>query len=104
VDDRNIADDVRMGIVDGRRAMRRPAGMGDAGGAGERAVVQDPGEIAELALRPAPVDPAAIQGGDAGRVIAAIFEPFQPVEQPLGDVFPADNANDSAHLFLLLPC
>ena len=30
VDDGDAVDDVRMGVADGRRAMGRPAGMGDA--------------------------------------------------------------------------
>ena len=30
VDQRDRPDDVRMGVADGRRAMRRPAGVGDA--------------------------------------------------------------------------
>ena len=36
VDDGDAADDVRMGVADGRRAVGRPAGVGDADRAGQR--------------------------------------------------------------------
>ena len=36
VDQRHRPDDMRMGVADGRRAMRRPAGVGDAGNAVQR--------------------------------------------------------------------
>ena len=44
VDDRDAVDDVRVGVADGRRAVGRPAGVGDADRAGERRRL-------ELALR-----------------------------------------------------
>ena len=43
------------------------------------------GEIVELALGAAAVELAVVDRADAGAVIAAIFEPLQPVEQPLRD-------------------
>ena len=41
---------VRMGVALGRRAMRGPAGVADAGGAGQRLAIQHGGQVAELAL------------------------------------------------------
>ena len=86
VDQRDWPDDVRVGVVDGRRAMRRPARVGDAGGAGQRIGRELAREIVELALGPPPLELAIVDGANPGRIIAAIFEPLQPVEQPLRDV------------------
>ena len=55
------------------------------------------GEVAELALGPAALDPAVDQGRDPGRIIAAVFEPTQPLDQPRCDPFLADDADDAAH-------
>ena len=44
---------------------------------------------------------AVDQGGDAGRIVAAVFEPPQPLDQLGGDRFVRDNSNDAAHYFLL---
>ena len=43
-------------------------------------------EIVELALGAAALELAIVDRADAGGVIAAIFEPLEPVEQPLRDV------------------
>ena len=98
VDERNVADDVRVRIADGRRAMRSPARMGDAGDAVERVLFQLSREIVELALG-APADKLAIlDRANAGRVIAAIFEPLQAVEQPLRDIRLSDDPDNSTHV------
>ena len=75
---------VRMGVALGRRAVRRPARVADAGGAGQRRAVQRRGEVAELALGAAALDLAVDQGGDAGAVIAAIFQPPQRLQDAGG--------------------
>ena len=67
-----------MGIADRRRAMRRPARVGDADDPVQRLGGEDAGEILQLPLGPPPLDRAAIDGGDAGAVITAIFEPLSP--------------------------
>ena len=54
-------------------------------------------EIVELALRPPPLELAVIDRADAGGIIAAIFEPLEPVEQPLRDVAFADDPDNPAH-------
>jgi hypothetical protein len=58
----------------------------DAGDAVERIGLQLAREIVELALGPPPLELAVVDRADAGRVIAAIFEPLEPVEQPLRDI------------------
>jgi hypothetical protein len=54
-------------------------------------------EIVELALGAAADELALLDGTDAGRIIAAIFEAFQPIEQPLRNVALTNNPDNSAH-------
>ena len=44
---------------------------------------------------------AVLDGGDAGGIVAAIFEPLQRVDQLFGDRPFAEDANDAAHRPLL---
>ena len=60
--------------------------------------VQHRGEIAELALGAAALDVAVHQRGDAGAVIAAIFQPAQRIQDQRRRRPRADDANDAAHL------
>jgi hypothetical protein len=39
----------------------------------------------------------AIQSGDAGGIIAPIFEPLERIDQRSGDRVTAENAHNSAH-------
>ena len=71
--------------------------MRDANIAGQRIGGQFAREVDQLARRAAPIDHPVMDGGDPGGVIAAIFEPLQPVEQPVGHVRGAKNAYDAAH-------
>ena len=68
---------VRMRVVLGRCAVRRPTGVADAGGAGQRRALQCRHQVAQLAFGAAAVDVAVHQGGDAGAVVAAIFQAAQ---------------------------
>ena len=59
-----IADEighVRMGVGLGRRAVGRPAGMADAGGARKRLGFQPQLEIAQLALGAAAAEMAVVE-------------------------------------------
>ncbi len=80
--------------------MRRPAGMADAGAAGLAVAGELRLEIAQLALGAEAREVAALDDSDAGRVIAAIFEPLQRVHQKRCDFIPTDNADNSAHRLL----
>src|SRR5215210_1495537 len=97
VDQGHRSGDVRMRVADGRRAVRRPARVCDADGPAERVRVELGGQIFELALGPPALQPAAVDGADARRVIAAILEALQAIEQPLRDSGIPCNADDSAH-------
>ena len=98
VDERDPADDVGMGVADGRSAVGRPARMGDPDRSGERPGGELGGEIVELALGPAALERAVQDRADAGRVIAAIFEAPQALHEPVGHFLPPDDADDSAHV------
>ena len=104
VDERHRPDDVRVRIADRRRTVRRPARVGDTGNAVKRIGRQLAGEIVELALGPPALQRAAVNRADACRIIAAIFEPLQPVEQPLRNVAPSDDPDNSAHTLTPPPC
>ena len=87
---------VRVGLVG--HAMGGPAGMADADVAAERLLAEQPLQIDELPGRPAPRQGAAIQRGDPGQVVAAIFEPFQGIDDQRRDAGMSDYCNDSTHL------
>ena len=59
--------------------------------------VQRGGQVAQLALGAAAVDVAVHQRGDAGAVIAAIFQPPQRLQQQRRRGTRADDADDAAH-------
>ena len=81
VHDRDPVGRVRMGVALGRPAVGGPAGVADADGAGDRRLAEAGLEVDELALGAAALDPAVDQGGDAGGVIAAIFQALQRLDQ-----------------------
>ncbi len=93
---------MRMGIALGGRAMGGPARVADPGAAGERRPVQRRRQVGQLALGAAAVDVAVHQGGDAGAVIAAIFQALQRLQQHGGRRSGPDHAHDAAHQFSFL--
>ena len=88
---------VRVGVGLVRAPVRRPAGMADPDGARQRRLDEFALQVRELALRTAAVEPAPLQGGDAGRVVAAIFKSPQRLDQRVRDRLTPDDADDSAH-------
>ena len=89
VDQRDFAGRVRVRVVRGRRAMGRPAGVGDA----DRRPARDcaPSSRTRLASLPSArrrTSCAVVHGADARAVIAAIFHPPEPVDQPVRDLLP----------------
>jgi hypothetical protein len=78
VDDATPSTTCGMGVADGRRAVRRPAGVGDPDVARQRLPIELALEIVELALGAAALEPAVDDRAQARAVIAAIFEPPQP--------------------------
>ncbi len=103
VNQHDVADDVRMRIVLGRGAVGGPARMRNAAVAGQRAFGELGGKVEQLAGGAAAVELAVVDRADAGRVIAAIFEPPQPIEQAIGDRALPQDTDNSAHLSGCLP-
>jgi hypothetical protein len=97
VDQRHLGGGVGVGVVCGRRAVGRPAGVGDADRAGRGIALQLAHQVGELALRAPPHQRAAIQRAYARAVIAAVFHSPQAVDQPIRDLFPPDDADNAAH-------
>jgi len=99
VDEGDVLCGVGMRIVGGRRPMRGPAGMGDTDIAGGIVLAQYRDQIGKLALGPAANQLTVVDRADPGAVIAAIFHPFQPVDQTIRDWLLANYSNNSAHGF-----
>jgi hypothetical protein len=77
--------------------MGGPAGVTDADVAGEWIVLQAFFEILEFAFGSPPLKLAAFEGGDAGGVVAAIFEALEGIDQLLRDRAASQNADNPAH-------
>ena len=92
---------MRVGIGFDRLAVGRPAGMADAGVAHQRLALEPLLEIAQFAFGAPPAEMAVLDGGDAGRIVAAIFQPLQRVDQLFSNRSFAEDANDAAHRPLL---
>ena len=72
---------VRVGVFLGGTPVRGPAGVADAVGAVQRLEADGLLQVAQLAFGAADLQPVAIaRHGDAGGVIAAVFQPLQPVQ------------------------
>lgn len=97
VHDGNAIGEMGVRIAFRRCAMRRPAGVSDADRSGERFFGKPRLEIDQLALRPPAIQPPVEDGGDAGRIIAAILEPLQCLHQPSCDWLCPDDADNTAH-------
>ena len=92
------AVEVRVRVGVGGLAVRGPARVGDADVAGGGVSLDEVGQRLDAALALARLDLAAVDGGQPGRVIAAVFEPAQAVEQDRGGGGFADVADDAAHI------
>ncbi len=86
-----------MGVALGRRAVGGPARVADAGEARERFLLQKLDELDELAGAAAALDVAVDKRGDARRVIAAIFEPLQRLDDQRRNLARSRNTDDAAH-------
>ena len=92
-----------MGVFFGRPSVRGPAGVADAVGAFDRRLLQDLFEIAQFARRAANLQLAFLgDDGDAGGVIAAVFEFAQALDDDGNNFFRSDIADNSAHARRLL--
>ncbi len=87
-----------MRVVLGRAAMRRPAGVADADGAGERFARQPGFEIFQFALGAPAHELAGFERGDTGGIVAAIFEALERIDELRRRRLLPDHSDDAAHL------
>ena len=92
-----IAGPVRVGVGLGRAAVGGPAGVADAGVSLHRRLGHERFQPGELAFRAAQRDLPAVEDGDARRVVAAVLQLSQAVDEHCGGVTAADVSHDSAH-------
>src|SRR5205814_2100490 len=99
VDDDDLAGAVamRMGVLLGRTSVRRPAGVADAVITGDRIGADNLFQVRQFAGAAAQIDRAVADHGDSRRVVAAIFEPPQAVDENRHDVLRSDVADNSTH-------
>ncbi len=92
------AVDVGVGIGLRRAPVGGPPGVADAGGGAGRRVVDGRGQLGQLP-RPSPhPDPVSVHQGDAGRVVAPVLQPGQPVEEQRERGPAPGDADDAAHV------
>ena len=93
-----LAVDVRVGVDVVGRAVGRPAGVPDADLAREP-LRQRLVQVAHPAGLLGDLDAAGLpEHGDAGRVVAAVLEPAEPLEQQRRCLLAADVSDDPAHV------
>ena len=98
VDDSQTVGTMRVGVLLTGLAVGCPAGMGDAQLARERLPGKPLFKLGDLAGGAGTIHRSgSIQRGDAGRVITAIFQPPQPLQQNRGQVTRGDATYNSAH-------
>ncbi len=97
VHDRDLAAaDVRVRVGRGRRAVRRPARVRNAGVSGDVRRVRLRREIGDARGADQPVQ-AAVDDREPGRVVAPVLEPADALDQNRNDVIARDRADDAAH-------
>ena len=96
-DDAAGAVAVRVRVLLGRPAVGRPAGVADAVVPFERIDREHFLEARQLAGAAPQLDLAVAHDRDAGRVVAPVLEPAQPVDEDRKDLLVADVPDDAAH-------
>ena len=95
--------DVRVRVRLARPAVRRPARVADAGRAGERRLLRAP-RRGSRACRPRARSRrrVAVVDGEPGRVVAAVLELAEPLDEDGRALLGPDVADDSAHAYAAL--
>jgi hypothetical protein len=94
---RVLAADERVGVLLGHAAVRGPAGVAEAGrgdGAVRAGRLAEEGEVSH---RADVVEPVVLEEREPGRVVAAVLEPLEAVEQKVLRRSPTDVSDDAAH-------
>jgi len=93
-----LAVRVRVGVLLARPSVGGPAGVADAEGAFQRLGAQALLEVLQLADRAAAVQAALVDHGDARRVVPAVLEPAQALDDDGHRVPRPHVADDPAHV------
>src|SRR6185437_3393215 len=107
-DDFALAVAMGMGVLLGGPAMGGPARVADAVAAFERLLADALFQVAQLALGAPHFEAqgggaAVLHNGNAGRVVAAVLEALQAIEDDRDHALIADVADDAAHSLGLTP-
>ena len=97
VHDRDLVGRMRVRVDLVRLAVRCPARMADAAVACERLAGEALFEVLQLTFGTAAREVAAFQRRDARRVVAAILEALERLDDFLGDRFAPEYSDDPAH-------
>src|SRR5699024_9758589 len=92
------AGHVRVRVVLAGRAMRGPARVRDAGAARERPCQVTLFHLAHFAPGAHALDAAFVEPGQAGGVVAALFQGLQAGDEDGGYVTLGDGGDDSTHV------
>ena len=93
----DVPRDVGVGVRFARPPVRGPARVTDPRGAAEGVLAERGVEVAELPDGANDLDASARVDREARRVVAAVFEATEPLDEQRGALLRADVANDSAH-------
>src|SRR5262249_28456075 len=96
VHNRDAARNMRMRVLLGRHAMRSPARVRDSDVTAQSPFSGELGEPGDAPLAAQPLQ-GAVDYRDTGRVIAAILEPAQSLEQDRNYIALRYRTNDSTH-------
>jgi hypothetical protein len=107
VDQSDLASRMGMSIGGRRRAMRRPARVGDTDIAGGEIIFEDIYQIDELTFGSAPNEiisaiAIVVDGANAGAIIPPVFHAFQAFNKPIRNLHFSNNADNSTHKFYTL--
>ena len=88
---------VRMGVFAGHRSVGSPARVADPAVAMNRLVDDQLGEVLDATDRLADLEGAVVAEGNTGRIVAAVFQTAQPVQEDGRRFSRADVADNSTH-------
>ena len=97
-DDLAVAVAVRVGVLVGGTAVGRPARVADPERSRHGLAREDLLEVLELARAAADVEVAVAHDGDPGRVVAAVLELSEALDEDLRHGLGADVSDDAAHV------
>ncbi len=103
MDDSEPFGGVGMRVVLGRLAVGCPAGMTDTGQSGQRLSCEALLQIPELAFGAPAFEMAVFDRRNARRIVAAIFQPLQRVDELTRNRLTPENSDNSAHAVPIPP-